>query len=64
MGKSKAKFEDEFVEQIKAAGIEWCSKMYERGHWYWCFMLKDGQQRFWKDLSEENQKKLGVYSEH
>ena len=64
MGKSKAKFEDEFIEQIQAAGIEWCSKMYERGLWYWFFMLKDGQQRFWKDLSEENQKTLGVYSEH
>lgn len=64
MVKRKADCEAEFVEQIQRIGIEWYSKMYERGRWYWCFHLRDGRQRFWTDLTEENQKELGVYSDH
>ena len=49
-----------FVENLIKIGIEkyWC--MEEKGRFYWKFCLKNGQYRYWTNLSQENQLKLGI----
>lgn len=61
--KNKTELEKKFVEQILAVGIERVFETDERNKTYYCFDLKNGTQRFWKDLSEENRAKLGIGKE-
>lgn len=61
--KDKKEAEKEFVEKILAVGIERYYEMDERGKTHYCFDLKNGTQRFWTDLSEENRIKLGIKGE-
>jgi hypothetical protein len=53
MKKNKAYYEKKFREYIKPIGIEWTCCMEERGNYYYCFMLKNGEQRFWTNCSQE-----------
>lgn len=61
--KDKAYHEKEFVEQILSVGIERVFETDEGNKTYYCFDLKNGIQRFWRDLSEENRIKLGISKE-
>jgi len=57
----KAEQEKMFVDMIlKKGGINSHCEMYERGHDYYCFWLKNREQRFWTDMSDESLKKLGI----
>ena len=59
--KKKAECEKEFVQELIAAGgVKSYGCMYEHGHYYWFFNLKDGTRRYWTNLSKDNQKLLGV----
>lgn len=58
--KNKAYHEKKFVEQILDVGIERVYETDEGNKTYYCFDLKNGTQRFWRDLSEENRIKLGI----
>lgn len=58
--KSKAECEKEFVQHILSIGLESHGKTYDKGRYYWFFDLKNGERRYWTNLSEENQKLLGV----
>ena len=56
---------EEEVEQwsddvLSQGSVESYMTMYENGVWYWCFFLDSGVQRYWKDLPEHIQRKLGV----
>ena len=55
---NKAYHEKIFVEQILAVGIERVFETDEGNKTYYCFYLKNGNQRFWRDLSEENKEKI------
>lgn len=57
--KKKAEWEKEFVQEIKG-NIKTYGCSDEYGNTYWFFSLKNGQQRYWTNLSEESQKELGV----
>ena len=59
----KAEAEEKWVEQVLEVGVENYAKMYENRKMNWCFFLKNGAQRFWSDISEANQRKLGVAEE-
>ena len=61
--KKKIEAEKKFVEQILAVGIERVYETDEGNKTYYCFDLKNGTQRFWRDLSEENRAKLGIGKE-
>lgn len=57
----KSEREKEFVDYIlSSGGIDCYGKQYERGHWYWFFNLKNGERRYWTDMSEKSQKILGI----
>ena len=56
--KNKAYHEKNFVEQILDVGIERVYETDEGNKTYYCFDLKNGTQRFWRDLSEENREKI------
>lgn len=59
--KTKAIQEKEFVNQIiSVGGVKSCGCMEENGKDYWFFDLANGTRRYWTNLSEENQKLLGV----
>lgn len=58
--KTKADNEREFVQHILAAGIKsWC-EMDENRHTHYCFWLKNGETRYWTNLSAQSQKLLGL----
>ena len=58
--KNKAQCEKEFTEYILSIGIKTYGKTDDNGNCYWFFNLKNGMRRYWTNLSEENQKTLGV----
>ena len=58
--KNKAQCEKEFTEYIVSIGIKTYGKTDDKGNCYWFFNLKNGMRRYWTNLSEENQKTLGV----
>lgn len=59
--KNKAECEKEFTTYIlSVGGIESYGNTYEKGKWYWFFNLKNGERRYWTNLSEESQKLLGI----
>ena len=59
--KTKAMQEKEFVEQVlSAGGVKGSGCMAEGRDDYWYFDLENGTRRYWKNLSIENQKILGV----
>ena len=42
------------VKHLLEVGVEnWC-ETYERGNYYYCFWLKNGEQRYWTNMSEEH----------
>lgn len=45
-------------EQVLSVGIEWWCVMEERGNFYYCFMLKNGWQRFWTNMRESNLRRI------
>ena len=51
--------EDKFVNMLLEIGIKTRCEMSEGRNTYYCFWLKDGQQRYWTNLSNENRKKVG-----
>ena len=55
---NKSETEKIFMEKILKVGIERYGNCNDNNKTYWFFDLKNGGQRFWTDLSEENQKKL------
>lgn len=56
--KTKVDCEKEFVEYILSVGIEkWC-EMDERNKTYYQIHLKNGEIRYWTNLSDESLKKL------
>lgn len=56
--KTKADCELEFVDYILSVGIErWC-EMDEGNKCYYCIWLKNGETRYWTNLSDESIKKL------
>ena len=56
--KDKAYHEANFIEQILLVGIERVYETDEGNKTYYCFDLKNGNQRFWRDLSKENKEKI------
>lgn len=54
----KEELERRFVNNIKQIGIVSHGTMYNKGHWYWSFELKNGERKYWTDLSEESKKIL------
>ena len=55
---NKSYHEKNFVEQILTVGIERVYETDEGNKTYYCFDLKNGNQRFWRDLSKENKEKI------
>lgn len=58
MIKKKSEAEKVFVDYLISVGIESWSKMYERGHWYYCFWLKNGEMRCLCNISEKSLSKI------
>ena len=59
--KKKAECEKEFVNEIlSVGGVKSYAKSYEKGNWYWFFVLENGIRRYWTNLSEDNQEALGI----
>ena len=60
----KAEAEKKMLEHIKEKGLKSWTKMNGEGRtynrWYYCFFLKNGEQRFWTNPSDEFKKELGV----
>lgn len=56
----KAQQEEIFVTHIKEIGIKSYSKMYDHGNWYWAFTLKNGERRYWTNLSPRGMAELGI----
>ena len=56
----KADREKAFVDYIKGIGIKWHCKALERGNWYYCLELNNGEIRYWTNFSEESLKELGI----
>lgn len=52
------------LEHIKENGLASYSKMNGEGrmynNWYYCFNLKNGEQRFWTNPSDGFKKELGI----
>ena len=62
--KKKSEWEKEFVKEVlSVGGVKVCGCMSEGRNFYWYFDLANGTRRYWTNLSEENQKILGVYEE-
>lgn len=63
--KTKSECENELVEHILKIGIKSCMQMYgggrNRNDLYYQFTLKDGTQKHWTNMSDENLKKLGLW---
>lgn len=58
--KVKADYEREFVQHIASVGIKnWC-EMDEGRKTYYCFWLKNGETRYWTNLSDESRDVLGL----
>lgn len=58
--KEKRKLEeDKFVDMLLQIGIKNKCQSNEGRNTYYCFWLKDGQTRYWTNLSEENRKRVG-----
>lgn len=58
--KKKADREKEFVDYVKSIGIDWSSITHDHSNCYYCLMLKNEEQRYWTNFSEENLKELGI----
>lgn len=60
----KADAEKNLLEYIKEKGLDWYSitngEGRKRNSWYYCFNLKNGEQRFWTNPSEEFKTELGI----
>jgi len=60
----KAEAEKMLLEHIKEIGLEGYSRMNGEGrarsNLYYCFNLKNGEQRFWTNPSEEFVKELRI----
>ena len=54
----KAEREKEFINLLLAIGIKSHGSCDDHGSTYWFFNLENGQQRYWTNLSEKNQKKI------
>lgn len=52
-----------FVDHLLKVGVSKYGSAYDNGHEYWFFDLSNDERRYWKNLSIESQKQLGVYSE-
>jgi len=61
--KTKVECENEFVKYIlSVGGVKVYGCTYEKRNWYWFFDLTNGERRYWKNLSDESQKTLGIYN--
>ena len=47
-------FVQEIVKRIQDIGLDFWCEMDEGRHTYYCFTFKNGSQRFWTDMSDEN----------
>lgn len=47
-------FVQEIVKCIQDIGLDFWCEMDEGRHTYYCFTFKNGSQRFWTDLSDNN----------
>jgi hypothetical protein len=60
----KADAEKILLEHIKEIGLEGYSRMNGEGRtyntWYYCFNLKNGEQRFWTNPSDDFKTELGI----
>jgi hypothetical protein len=60
----KVDAENKLLEHIKEIGLENYSRMNGEGrtynNLYYCFNLKNGEQRFWTNPSEEFKTALGI----
>lgn len=60
----KADAEKKLLECIKENGLVGYSKTNGEGrtynNWYYCFNLKNGEQRFWTNPSDMFKKELGI----
>ena len=55
---NKTEYERDFVQHLLSVGIKGYSEMYDRGKTYYMFNLKNGETRYWTNLSEESLKAL------
>ena len=68
MIRPKSECEKEFVDHLLSVGIKAYAEMDEvdkkqNVHTYYEFRLNNGELRYWKDMSSENLKRLGIESE-
>ena len=62
--KEKRKLEeDKFVSHLLKTGIKSKCESSEGRNTYYCFWLKNGEQRYWVNLSQENRIKVGFKEE-
>lgn len=59
----KALVEEKFVNMLLEIGIKTKCESTEGRNTYYCFWLKNGDQRYWTNLSKENRIKLGFEGE-
>jgi len=60
MIRTKAECEKEFVDYLLKIGITAYAEMEEKSKTYYEFRLENGELRYWKDISVENLKRLGI----
>lgn len=61
---TKDQYEKELVDHILAVGLETMMEMYGEGHkrnnLYYRFVLKNGEERYFTNMSKEGLRRLGV----
>ena len=60
MIRPKVECEKEFVDYILKIGLIGYAEMDEKRNTYYEFRLKNGELRYWKNLSQENRERLGM----
>lgn len=59
--KTKAECEEEFVDMIiDKGGLKSWGETYDNGHWYQFFDLKNGERRYWTNMSDKSKEDLGI----
>lgn len=58
IGQKKLIAEGKFIAELLETGIKLMYEMDEANSTYYCFEMKEGRQRFWKNLSPEGKARI------
>jgi hypothetical protein len=57
---TRKEYEEKLVQRIKYIGIEKCMSIADGAHYYYRFILKNGEEHYFKDVSREHLDYLGI----